>query len=218
MDFLRHHWYDLGAGVAAYSTYYVYTNQKRLSQGEKLVIASFIAVCLHQVEEYRFPGGFPISMNLGHQHSPKPDRYPLNAHSALITNAGATYLYYLPAIFYPDCVWLALGPMLSSFSQLVIHGININRSMGTLYNPGLGTTILLMYPNGIQYIMVQQRAGLLGLREWVYAVISLVLFTYITLVKWTFTWAPDLNSPHPFSHAEMTRWGSPSFLVKDYLA
>lgn len=92
----------------------------------------------------------------------------------------------------------------------------MNKSLGAWYNPGLGTCITLMIPIGIAYIHVQTKAGKLGLREWVYSIISVVAFTYITLVKWTFTWAPDINPHHPFTHSEMMRPGSLASLRAAY--
>jgi hypothetical protein len=44
----------------------------------KLMLMSFIAILIHQFEEYGFPGGEPAIANMVMQPSDTPDRYPLN--------------------------------------------------------------------------------------------------------------------------------------------
>ena len=153
-------------------------------------------------------------MNMGVHRSSHPERYPLNAHSALVTNVVATYGLYLPSVFFPDLVWFGLGPVIIGFGQILIHGININSKMGAFYNPGLASAILLHVPIGCYYIQHIRATGQLTGGQLVLGIIFGVLFTYLLLSKYTFTWAPDYNTPYPFTTAEMARGGVASWLSR----
>ncbi|KAJ4354598.1 uncharacterized protein N0V89_006335 [Didymosphaeria variabile] len=214
IDFLRHHWYDLGAVSAAVTVYYFHVNRKNLNTIQRWLIASFLTVLVHQFEEYRFPGGFPAAMNIGVQASPRPTTYPLNAHSAMITNTVATYGLYLPPIFFPNLVWLGIGPVILGFGQVIIHGININSKMRTFYNPGLASTLLMHVPVGIAYIQHVRAAGKLTPMQLGLGLAYGMAIMYLLLGKYTFTWAPDMDSPYPFTAAEMQRGGVATYLAQ----
>jgi hypothetical protein len=180
MDFIRYHWYDLGVVSGGIMIYYYRANYRTLSIPQKLLIANFIALVAHQFEEYRFPGGFPAVMNLAVQESSSPDRYPLNANSAMITNVVATYGLYLPVIFFPQVTWLGLASVLFGFAQVWIHGILINMKLGALYNPGLISVMVGFVPIGLRYIRYTQDHGLLphviGSLGWAALLHSLMVF------------------------------------------
>ncbi|KAG2171902.1 hypothetical protein INT44_006692 [Umbelopsis vinacea] len=208
INFILHHWYDLGviSGLLAYRYYYV--NKRTLSIPQKLLLANFIALCIHQFEEYRFPGGFPTAMNLGVHHSTAPDRYPLNAWSSLLTNVPATYGVYLPAIFFPEVTGLGLTTVIFGFAQFYIHGINMNLKLGTIYNPGLASVVFGFIPIGLKYVLHMQNNGLLTRRDWIIGFIGTWAFSYLLIAKTTFGLLPDYNTSYPFSPAEMQRWGA----------
>ena len=42
--------------------------------------------------------------------------------------------------------------------------------------------------------------------DWVGAVICLIPFVVVLMLKLTFTWLADKDSPYPFSDAEMRKW------------
>jgi hypothetical protein len=50
----------------------------------------------------------------------------------LTTNVFLTYPFYILPIFFPHLIWFGIAQMLFGFSQLIIHGIIINRKLGTL--------------------------------------------------------------------------------------
>lgn len=212
LNFLRHHWYDFGVVSGVITTYYLNQHRRTVTTTQKILLVNFLAIIVHQFEEYRFPGGFPAAMNTGVHRSTHPDRYPLNAHSALITNVVATYGLYLPAIFCPDRVWFALASVIIGFGQILIHGLNINSKMGAFYNPGLASAVLLHVPVGIYYIRHINATGQLTGRQLVLGLISGLLVAYLLLAKYTFTWAPDYNAPYPFTVDEMERGGVASWL------
>jgi len=112
-----------------------------------------MAMLVHQFEEYATPGGFPGVGNIGMFGERKaPERYPLNANQVLISNVLLTYPFYIIPIFFPDLIWLGLIQVGQGMFQITNHGIVTNLKMKTLYNPGLGTCILLQWPVGIYYI------------------------------------------------------------------
>lgn len=212
-DFLFHHWYDLGilAGLAAIQYYRV--NQASLSTTHKLLLANFVAITIHQFEEYRFPGGFPAAMNIGVHHSTSPERVPLSAYSSFLTNVVATYGFYLPPLFYPDIVWLGLGPFILGFSQLLIHGVNINMKMGAFYNPGLVSVLVLFIPLGYLYLRHTSEIGVLTRGQLLMGLVYGVSFGYLVIAKSTFGWLVDENSPYPFTQSEMERGGVMTWLA-----
>lgn len=215
LDFLRHHWYDLGPISFFASVTYFANKRQRLTTTQKWLLASFLAILVHQFEEYRFPGGFPAAMNIGvyGRGNPRPEAYPLNAHSAMITNLIATYGLYLPPVFFSEQVWFGLGPIFLGFGQILIHGININSKMRSFYNPGLASAILLHVPVGVAYIRLVRATGGLTFAQLGLGVAYGLAIGYIILVKYTFTWGVDTSTPYPFSAAEMRRGGVEAWLV-----
>ncbi|PYH40140.1 HXXEE domain-containing protein [Aspergillus saccharolyticus JOP 1030-1] len=208
MDILNYHWYDLGIISGLAMIRYYRANNRTLSTPQKYLIADFLALIVHQFEEYRFPGGFPAIMNIAVQESDVPDRYPLNAQSAMFTNVLSTYGLYLPVIFFPEVTWLGLTTILFSFSQVWIHGIMINSKLGSIYNPGLTAVVLGFVPIGLKYIRYMQEKGLLTTRDWILGSIGAVLVGWGLLLKSTFGWLPDYDTAYPFTQAEMQRWGA----------
>lgn len=206
--FFLHHWYDLGviSGLLAYRFYHV--NQRTLSTTQKLLIANFITLCIHQFEEYRFPGGFPTAMNLGMHASTAPDRYPLNAWSGFLTNVPVTYGFYLPAMLFPEAAGLGLASVLCGIAQFYIHGVNMNLKLNTVYNPGLASVLFGFVPIGLKYILHMHNSGLLIRRDWIIGLLSLWSFSYLFLAKTTFGLLPDYNTPYPYTAGEMRRWGA----------
>jgi hypothetical protein len=147
-------------------------------------------------------------MNIAVQDSDTPDRYPLNANSAMITNVVATYGLYLPVIFLPQVAWLGLASVLFGFAQVWIHGIIINMKLGTLYNPGLLSVVVGFVPIGLKYIRYMQDHGLLTARDWILGLGSTFAIGYGLLLKSTFGWLPDHDTPYPFTPSEMQRLGA----------
>lgn len=207
MDLLRHHWYDLGVVSGILMLRYYRANYRSLSMPQKYLIANFIALLAHQFEEYRFPGGFPAIMNIAVHESHTPDRYPLNANSAMITNVVSTYGVYLPVIFLPQVTWFGLSSVLFGFAQVWIHGIMMNMKLGALYNPGLISVVVGFVPIGLKYIRYMQEHGLLTTRDWILGFIG-AFVQGIFLLKVTFGVLPDLNTPYPFKPSELQRWGA----------
>lgn len=84
MDTIRRHWYNIGGVVAviAIACLFIFWNAMNVLQ--ILLLMSFIAILIHQFEEYGLPGGEPAITNMVMQPSDTPDRYPLNQNSAMV--------------------------------------------------------------------------------------------------------------------------------------
>ena len=207
MNFVRRHWYDIGAFIAAPTSVYAFVNWHQVNRASLLLLLNFVALLIHQYEEYGWPGGEPAIMNIVLQGSEKPDRYPLNQNSAMIINVIAAYLFYLIPVFFPKVIWLGIAPTLFGFGQFIIHGIVTPKKLGSFYNPGLGAVVLLHYPIGIAYLYYIHAHGIVTVFDWVSAVVYLGAFQFLTLKKMTYTWLVDKDSKYPFAPEEMRRFG-----------
>jgi hypothetical protein len=206
MKTLRRHWYNIGGVMALFSIVILIYLWNDLGILQRLLFMNFIALLIHQYEEYGFPGGEPAIMNMVIQPSDTPDRYPLNQNSAMIINILAAYLFYLLPVFFPDRIWLGIAPTLFGFGQFVIHGIVTPKKLGKFYNPGLGAVVFLHFPIGtlILFHIISSRVAIPA--DWIAGVIYMFVFIFITLVKMTYTWLADKNSPYIFSKEEMRRF------------
>lgn len=214
MNFLRRHWYNVGLFVAIVSIVYLIFSWVDMGVLQRLLFMNFIVILLHQYEEYGFPGGEPAIMNMALQSSPTPTIYPLNQNSAMITNVGASYLFYLIPVFFPNVIWLGLAPMLFAMMQFVVHGILTPKKLGQFYNPGLAAVILGHIPLGVYYIYYIHSNGIVTLWDWLFAIMYLVIFLGVIMNKLTYSWLADKNSPYPFAEEEMRRFNVPEKLKR----
>ena len=114
---------------------------------------SFMAMLLHQFEEYAMPGGFPGIANIllmGERQA--PDRYPLNANQVLISNVFLTYPFYVIPILFPHLIWLGVMQIGQGLIQVPFHGMVMNVKMKDPHNPGMLSCVLVQLPIGIYYI------------------------------------------------------------------
>ena len=123
---LCRHWYNIGIVIALCALVALIVFWNRMSMLLRFNTISFIAMLVHQFEEYGFPGGEPMIMNRVLQGSDIPDRYPLNQFSAMFTNVFFSYVIYVLPILFPNVIWLGIAPMLMGMMQFVIHGVMTN--------------------------------------------------------------------------------------------
>lgn len=100
-------------------------NWETIPRINSILWLSFVAILLHQFEEYRWPGYFPGIFNIALFKS-ESDNYPLNKQSAMIINVVIAYVFYLLPVFFPSVVWLGMAPVLMGFFQIIFHGVVIN--------------------------------------------------------------------------------------------
>jgi len=206
MKFIRRHWYNIGFVVAIIAAIFLALKWDSMGILQRVLLFNFIAILIHQFEEYGFPGGEPAIMNLVLQNSPAPDRYPLNQNAAMITNVVSSYGVYLIPVFFPHIIWLGLAPVLFGLGQFIMHGIATNIKLKSFYNPGLGAVTFLHVPLGVYYIYYIQSNGLASVWDWIIGLVYLFLFAFIVVNKMTRTWLADKDSPYPFAEEEMKRF------------
>lgn len=209
MNVLRRHWYNVGLLVAIASITYIGVSWRSLDTLQVLLLANFVALLIHQFEEYGLPGGEPAIMNMVIRPSATPERYPLNQNSAMVVNALAAYVFYLVPVFFAHVIWLGIAPVLFGFGQFIIHGVVTNKKLRTLYNPGLGAVVLLHIPIGSCYLYMIQSQSLASIWDWTIGVAYMSFFTFTALVKMTYVWLADKNSPYAFAPEEMQRFDVP---------
>ena len=203
---LCRHWYNIGIVVALCALVTLIVGWNQMSALLRFNTISFIAMLVHQFEEYGFPGGEPMIMNRVLQGSDIPDRYPLNQFSAMFTNVFFSYVIYLLPILLPNVIWLGIAPMLMGMMQFLIHGVMTNIKMKSIYNPGLGAVVFLHIPVGVcylRYITVHQLAG--GV-TWAIAIAYTIIATAFILGYLTYIGLSDRNSKWCFDEAELKRF------------
>lgn len=154
MAWYRHNWYYMGMVLFIALSFVIGFWGNHFSPIQVILIFSFMAMLVHQCEEYAYPGGFPSIANIiSFGEKDVPDRYPLNANQCLISNVFLTYPFYILPVFFPNAIWFGLAQVLLGMTiQLVAHGITVNIRLKSFYNPGLAAVVFLHVPIGIYYI------------------------------------------------------------------
>lgn len=154
MKFWRRNWYYIGGLLFVVLSFFMgFWGVRLLSHIQVIMVFSFMAMLVHQFEEYGWPGGFPSIVNIMQfKEKEIPDRYPFNQNLTFIDNVFTTYTFYIVPIFFPHLIWLALAQTLAGLLQLPAHGIVMNRTLKSIYNPGLGATVFLQTPLAIYMI------------------------------------------------------------------
>lgn len=207
------HWYNIGLVVALAAAALLAIFWQDMPVLLRLNTISFIAMLIHQFEEYGFPGGEPMIMNLALQGSDIPDRYPLNQFSAMFTNVFFAYVIYLLPILFPNVIWLGIAPMLMGMMQFMVHGILTNIKMKSLYNPGLGAVVFLHIPVGVTYIRFITANQLASNGTWALGILYTFIATGFVLGYLTYIGLSDRNTKWVFDEVELKR-----FHVKEKLA
>jgi hypothetical protein len=87
----------------------------------------------------------------------------------------------------------------------MFHGVVTNIVLKSGYNPGLLTTVAGV-ALGIYYVWHVESSNLASVWDWVAALALLPVFVVVVILKLTFTWLADENSPYPFTDAETQKW------------
>jgi hypothetical protein len=173
---------------------------------ERLLLLNFIAVLLHQFEEYSWPGGFPAVANIVMFSSANPDRYPLNQNSSMVANLIFAYGFYLSPVFFPNLIWLGLAPVLVGLvMQFIGHVIYVNMKLKSFYSPGVATTVFGHVPIGVLYIYHISSNHMANLWDWSVAIMYMSVFLFLNFYLLEIRLLGDQNSPYPFDQDEMER-------------
>lgn len=207
MSFYRKNWYYVGGVLFVALTFFVGFWGNAIDPLRKILLLSFMALLMHQFEEYAIPGGFPAVFNIGWSHETQaPDRYPLNRRTCVWVNTFLAYPFYILPIIFPTIIWLGLAQILFGMAgQLFVHGIVINRKIHSYYNPGLAVTVFLHVPIGIYYIWYVYAHGLIEPWHWMAGIPACALAT-VLVVGLPVRLLRDRNSPYPFGPDEMERF------------
>ena len=189
-EVLKKHWFDLGALLAAVTFLYVLFGSAELSAYQTVLWLSFASLCLHQVEEYRFPGTFPGMINTVMFKSERPDRYPLDPRSAMIINMGLGWgTYLLAALLAERAVWLGIASVLVSLGNVVAHTFLFNIKGHSWYNAGMATCWLLFVPVAFLFFRVLSSEHLATTADWAIG-ITLGILLNIAVLK-GISWLKD---------------------------
>lgn len=207
LEFYRHNWYYIGAFLFfALSFFMGFWGSNNLSRIQVILTFSFMAMLVHQFEEYAYPGGFPrISNGAVFGGKNYSDRYPLNANQCMISNVFLTYPFYVLAILFPNIIWLGLASVGLGIFQIFGHGIATPIRLRSLYNPGLATTVLLFFPIGIYYIWYVTTDHLANTGDFVFGIIGTAMAA-VVLFLLPIMLLRSKESKYPFTEAEMNRF------------
>jgi hypothetical protein len=204
MRFLRRHWYNIGLVWVVAAVAWAVVG--RLSTVQLILLLNFVALVLHQFEEYGWPGGLPWIFNqVVRPLGGPPDRYPLNQNNAAFINILAWPFCLAPALF-PEQRWLGLAMVAFTFGQLVFHGVVSNRELKSLYNPGLAAVVLLHVPLAAWYLVEEFAKGGFTPRDCLLAVVYLAFFIGLVMNFIGYKLLVSRNSPYPFALEEMERY------------
>jgi hypothetical protein len=208
MNFMRKNWYYVGGGLFVALVVVLILIWKDISILRRLLLISFMALLVHQFEEYGWPGGFPAVMNIAWLpgKGANPDHYPLNRGSAFFVNVLFAYPYYVLPIIFPGLIWMGLGQVMFGMAQFIIHGIVINRKLHSIHNPGLFVVVFFHLPIGIYYIWYVTISNLVAWWMWPLSAIWLAGGAIAGVAMPVTSWFADRNSPYHFSEIEMARF------------
>ena len=203
MKFWRRNWYYIGGILFVALAYYMGFWGSLFSRIQVILIFSFMAMLVHQFEEYALPGGFPSITNMVMFGEKKaPDRYPLNANQCFISNVFLTYPFYIIPVFLPNVIWLGLAQVFLGMFQLIAHGIVVNIRLKSPYNPGLGAVVFLHMPIGIYYIWYVTTNNLSSPGDFVIGFIAFIIAAMLLFLL-PIRLLADKESKYPFAEAEI---------------
>lgn len=198
MNFLRNHWFDIGGVLAVLNAIALIIFRNDLTGFEVILWINLIALFLHQVEEYAYPGYFPGMLNTVMYKSSQPDRYPLNTNSAFVVNVILGWAVYIAAIFInTDAMWFTVIPISVSFANFMAHTFLFNIKGKTFYNPGMLTSIFLFLPVVTYYFYYVSENDLLSKSDFNIGLILGILLNFIGIIK-VINWMKNPNTPYIF--------------------
>jgi len=198
MNFLRLHWFDLGALLTIGAAVWLALIWSDISWYDRLCWLRLIVLCLHQLEEYRVVGTFPGMLNAIVFQSDRPDRYPLNTNTSLIINVCLGWTILIAAIAAgTHAVWIGIAAMFIHAANAAAHLIVFNIRGRMLYNPGAATSLLLLVPLVVFFVLVVTRDNLATTTDWIVGILLGAALSYLGLIK-TLFWLADYTTQWAF--------------------
>ena len=201
MYLLRKHWFDLGGLLAMILIVYIAVNFSTFYLRQLILWVSLLSLFIHQLEEYRYPGYFPGTVNAVLYKSNQPDRYPLNAQTSLVVNVVMGWAaYFLAACFAERFTWLGIATVLISLGNFAAHTTLFNIKGKTFYNPGMITAIVLFLPIAVWYFKTIYPQT--HFSDWIIGIPLGVALNYLGIVK-LIDWMADRNTTYVFGDRQL---------------
>ncbi|MDF7637432.1 HXXEE domain-containing protein [Leuconostocaceae bacterium ESL0958] len=192
-----------------YSVYRLATQWTALTNDHRLAYALFIAMCGHQLEEYRFPGGFVWGFNRFLFKSTMPNRYPGNRLGAVIVDLFAMFLA-APFLYWHYSTAMAMCFAIFALIEVLGHtlfGVLALRELAplgkeTIYFPGSMTAFLLFAP--LALIEIHELSPMMTANAWWWTVGILVAYFIFGFGLPT---VASINKETPFRYDEAPEEG-----------
>jgi Protein of unknown function with HXXEE motif len=206
LDSYRRNWPRLGAVLGmAIAGGTALAGRGKINNLRALSAMNFVALLVHQYEEYQDPGYFPGQFNRGVLKSSQPRNYPLNTHTAMCINAGVGYPFYALPIIFPKVKWLGIAPVLFGMNQAVGHGLLFPALSRSKYSPGFLASVFLHVPIGLAYLTALKKQGTISRSDWRKGIGYTVAIAVFGLAMPNYV-GRDKNSPYAFTEAQMGRF------------
>jgi hypothetical protein len=202
MNFIRSHWYDVG-GLFAVGVAVFISLSNDLTPNNYVAWFSLISLFLHQLEEYRIVGTFPGMVNRVMFNSDMPDRYPLNANTAVYVNVYVGWAFYLlAAIAGERAVWLGIATILVSVGNTFAHTFLFNIKGKTFYNAGLATCWLFFAPCIYFFFSTLHTENLASPFDYLVGVALGIVLNVVGILK-MIEWFADRNTIYVFEQRHL---------------
>ena len=186
----------------------------KVSNLRALSTLNWIALLVHQYEEYEDPGYFPGQFNRGMFKSDQPRNYPLNTHNAMCINTAIAYPFYALPVLLPKTKWLGIAPVVFGMTQAVGHGVVFPVLSRTKYSPGFLASIFLHTPIGLAYLTALKKQGPISRSDWFKGVAYMVVFAFFGVASPNLFFK-DRNSPHAFTEKQMGPFGATTAITAE---
>jgi len=204
MKFISKHWYDIGGFLAILVLAYIY-QAKDLTYYNYVMWLSLVSLFLHQLEEYRIVGTFPGMVNRVMYNSDLPDRYPLNAKTAVYVNVLVGWLFYfLAALLGQNAIWLGIATIVVSIGNTVAHTTVFNIKGKTIYNAGLATSWLLFVPCIYLFFTTIHHENLVTVTDYLIGVPLGLLLNFVGIMK-LIEWCSDKQTTYVFEQRNLLK-------------
>jgi hypothetical protein len=203
MNFLRKHWYDLGALLVVVIIIYLFTCRHSLTNYQCVMWLSLVSLFFHQLEEYRVVGTFPGMLNTAMYKSEIPDRYPLNTNTALFVNVVVGWAFYFFAAFFAEkAIWLGLATILISLGNIIAHTFLFNIKGKTIYNAGMATSLIFFVPCVYFFFSIVHQEDLITTTDYLIGIPTGIILNVIGVLK-TIDWMADRNTSYIFEERNL---------------
>jgi hypothetical protein len=172
----------LNFAIIAFVTgvFFLITRLEYLPVHTMLAYILFATLCLHQLEEYGWPGGFLWGLN-SLQGSPAPDRFPGNRFAAFLVPVLTTLAAGYWLIFHPSALMSAAFAIFAIIETVAHTAFGIlmfrrfrHRGKHSFYFPGNATAWFLFAPIGLADGYILTAEGFITAGGW-WAALAIVV-------------------------------------------